>query len=132
MRVFSYSHTGKRSNNEDYIKLTGFAYVLCDGVGGIDNGEVASSFVGESFIKKVAFFKPNEITSSVLKNIITEVQAELNQKAKEQPELKGIGTTFCAAVFTGKGLFCAHIGDSRIYVIETVEEKYWRTKDHSV
>jgi protein phosphatase len=132
MKAFSYSHTGKRTNNEDYIELADFAYVLCDGVGGIDNGEIASKFVSDSFIRKVALFKPSEITSSLIKNIIIEVQTELNQKAKEQPELNGIGTTFCAAVFTEKGLICAHIGDSRIYVIDIVEEKYWRTTDHSV
>jgi PPM family protein phosphatase len=132
MKAFSYSHTGKRTNNEDYIKLADFAYVLCDGVGGIDNGEIASKMVSESFIRKVAFFKPNEITSSLIRNIVIEVQTEFNQKAKEQPLLNGIGTTFCAAVFTEKGLICAHIGDSRIYVIDTDEEKYWRTTDHSI
>jgi protein phosphatase len=132
MRVFSYSHTGKRSNNEDYIKFADLAYALCDGVGGIDNGEIASKIVCESFISKAALLKPNEITSSLIRNIIVEVQTELNQKAKEQPVLNGIGTTFCAAVFTDKGLICAHIGDSRIYVIDMVEEKFWRTTDHSV
>jgi len=132
MRVFSYSDTGKRANNEDYIKLADFAYVLCDGVGGIDNGEVASKKVSESFITKVSLYKSAEISSSLINNIIAEVQTELNQEAKEQPELNGIGTTFCAAVFTEKGLICAHIGDSRIYVIDTLEEKYWKTTDHSV
>lgn len=132
MRIFSYSHTGKRSNNEDNIKLADFAFVLCDGVGGIDNGEVASKMVSESFIKKVTLYKSFEITPLLINNIIAEVQTEFNQKAQEQPVLNGIGTTFCAAVLTDNELICAHIGDSRIYVIDTVEEKYWRTTDHSV
>ncbi len=132
MKKLYYSNTGTRPNNEDQISSNDFAFVLCDGVGGIDKGEVASIEVSESFIKKIALYKSNEITSTIVQNLIAEVQTELNQKAKQQPELNGIGTTFCAAVFTENELICAHIGDSRIYVIDTEEEKYWRTTDHSV
>lgn len=132
MKSFCYSHTGSRANNEDYKGSSDFIFVLCDGVGGLHNGEIASKMVCTSIIEKTALYKQNEITSGLIKNLVNEVQSELNQKAQEQHELMGIGTTFCAVVFTDKELICAHIGDSRIYVIDTITSNYWRTTDHSV
>lgn len=132
MKSFCYSHTGSRANNEDYTGSSDFIFVLCDGVGGLHNGEIASKMVCTSIIEKITSYKQNEITSGLIKNIVNDVQSELNQQAKEQNELMGIGTTFCAVVFTDKELICAHIGDSRIYVIDTITENYWRTTDHSV
>ncbi|KAF0237988.1 MAG: protein serine/threonine [Prolixibacteraceae bacterium] len=132
MKVFHYSDIGLRTNNEDHISLSDFAFVLCDGVGGIDNGEIASKTVSESFIKEITSYKSNEITSTLIKKVITKIQIDLNQIAIEKPVLNGIGTTFCAAVFSEKELICVHIGDSRIYIIDTFEEKYWRTNDHTI
>lgn len=132
MKSFCYSHTGSRANNEDYTGSSDIIFVLCDGVGGLHNGEIASKMVCTSIIEKITSYKQNEITSGLIKNIVNDVQSELNQQAIEQHELMGIGTTFCAVVFSEKELICAHIGDSRIYVIDTITENYWRTTDHSV
>lgn len=132
MKVFHYSDIGLRSNNEDYICFSDYAFALCDGVGGIDNGEIASKLVCEAFIREARIYHQCEVTITLIENILTKVQSELNQLAIEQPVLNGIGTTFCAAVFTGSGLICAHTGDSRIYVIDTMEKKFWKTTDHTV
>ncbi len=132
MKVLSYSDTGTRLNNEDWISLTDYAFVLCDGVGGIDKGEVASRFVGESFISKIRTVKTSGINIELIQKLIVEIQTELNHKVINQPDLLGMGTTFCAVVFSDKDLICAHIGDSRIYIIDIVEEKYWKTTDHSL
>ena len=132
MKVFHYSDIGSRTNNEDYISFSDFSFVLCDGVGGIDFGEIASKIVCETFIKEINCYNPGDLTVSLINKVNTKVQIELNKLATERPELNGIGTTFCAVVFSDDKLFCAHAGDSRIYIIDTIEEKYWRATDHSL
>lgn len=132
MKIFSYSEVGARNNNEDFIATCNSAYVLCDGVGGIDKGEVASKCVANSIIKKTNAINQVYITCAFVQNIIAEVQYELNQSLHLHPEYYGMGTTLCAVFISDNSTICAHIGDSRIYVIDTEEKKYWRTTDHSV
>ncbi len=45
MEVLSFSNIGKRDNNEDYISVTTNCLIVCDGVGGVNKGEIASEFV---------------------------------------------------------------------------------------
>ncbi|MCL6265070.1 PP2C family protein-serine/threonine phosphatase [Flagellimonas myxillae] len=126
MRVVHYSNIGKRSTNEDHLGVNDNCLVVCDGVGGQQKGEVASTFVVNRVLEKT---KDAQIVSADdLKHVAHEVQQEILQ---EDEQLKGMATTL-AMVYTSKnGLFTLHIGDSRIIIVKK-DGRYWQTWDHSV
>lgn len=131
MKLATYSNIGKRTNNEDSVAICDSVVVLCDGVGGISKGEVASSFVAHKIIEKTQEIEKQAISAEWVQNIILQTQSELNESLENYPENYGMGTTLCAVFFAEKEVILAHIGDSRIYYIKPAEEIYWRTTDHS-
>lgn len=131
MKIESYSDIGARDNNEDSIALGEFVFALCDGVGGISKGEVASRFVTSSIIRKMEGVEKSSITAKLVKKIVFEIQDELNKSLTDNPDCNGMGTTLCAVFISDKEVLMTHIGDSRIYFVKPNEKKYWRTTDHS-
>ncbi|MDP3914236.1 MAG: protein phosphatase 2C domain-containing protein [Bacteroidota bacterium] len=131
MKISSYTSIGKRENNEDFIAFNDFVFTLCDGVGGIAKGEVASRFVGDSVIRKAQGINRTSFSVEWVQKIIGEIQDKLNKSITENPENYGMGTTLCAVFISDKEVLLAHIGDSRIYVVKPSEKKYWRSTDHS-
>ncbi len=131
MKIVSYSAIGTRNNNEDFIAVSDFVFTLCDGVGGIDKGEVASRFVADSIIRKTQGVNRSSFSSKWVQEIIVEIQDELNRSLTEIPDNFGMGTTLCAVFVANQEVLLAHIGDSRIYVIKPCERKYWHSTDHS-
>jgi len=84
----------------------------------------------------VEFFKqkiedsdnPSTITS--IEEALRETNDALRDKAQEQAELEGMGTTFVVATIFDKVMYVANIGDSRLYVIG--KEMKQITEDHSL
>jgi len=131
MKIVSYSDIGARNNNEDFIAVSEFVFTLCDGVGGIAKGEVASRFVADSIIRKAQGINRLSFSVKWVHEIIVEIQDELNRSLTENPENYGMGTTLCAVFIANQEVLLGHIGDSRIYVVKPCERKYWRSTDHS-
>ncbi len=131
MKIVSYSDIGARNNNEDSIALGEFVFALCDGVGGISKGEVASRFVASSIIRKMQGVEKSSISAQLVQKIVFEIQDELNKSLTDHPDYHGMGTTLCAVFTSDKEVLLVHIGDSRIYFVKPNEKKYWRTTDHS-
>ena len=77
MKTKTYTHVGKRVNQEDALNHTDTAFVVCDGVGGHTKGEVASNFVATRVLEiiDVATLESTEAIQEALKSI----QQELNQ-----------------------------------------------------
>jgi serine/threonine protein phosphatase PrpC len=132
MKIISYSDPGSRKNNEDFTADGDFVFVLCDGVGGIAKGEVASRFAASSVVQKMQGVEQSEISELFIQHLITEVQNELTLYLTDHPDCFGMGTTLCAVFISENEVFVAHIGDSRVYFIKPDERKFWRTTDHSV
>jgi protein phosphatase len=132
MKIISYSDPGTRKNNEDFTADGDYVFVLCDGVGGIAKGEVASRFVASSLVTKMQAVEQSEISEQFVLKLITEVQNELNMYLTDHPDCHGMGTTLCAAFIAENEVLVAHIGDSRVYFIKPAEKKFWRSTDHSV
>jgi serine/threonine protein phosphatase PrpC len=131
MKSVHYSHVGKRKKQEDYYGLIeNKLYVLCDGVGGYKNGEVASKLVVDNTLKKFQTLeKPyNEIN---IQNLLFEVQLDLNLKLVELPDAVGMATTFCGVFIDEKAVYIAHRGDSRVYYIKSATSQIWHTWDHA-
>lgn len=131
MKLASYSNIGKRANNEDSIAIGKSVVVLCDGVGGINKGEVASSFVASKIVEKTLGLEKNFISAELVQVIVRDTQLEIIKTIENHPENFGMGTTLCAVFFAENEVLLTHIGDSRIYYVKPDEKKYWRTTDHS-
>ena len=131
MKTTSFSHIGTRENNEDSLGYTKTAFVVCDGMGGHTSGEIASKFVVEEVLQLVEN-KQSTTTKKTIEEVLEMVQVKLNKKLETQPELLKMGTTFTGVFLANNGVFIAHIGDSRVYVIRPSEKKIWHTWDHSL
>jgi protein phosphatase len=138
--------TGKvREHNEDSIAWDGDLglYVLADGMGGYNAGEVASgiavktivNLVRESFLsqeldgidKTTSLHRP----SIILRDAIARANKIIHQTSKSQSQCEGMGTTVVAALFHDNRVSIAHVGDSRMYRLrrDAFEQL---TMDHSL
>ncbi len=141
MRTLGASHPGRvRSSNQDaYLcgKLTentAFA-VVCDGMGGANGGNIASSIAMRSIADRlVDDYRENatpEMIRDLLESAILEANGEVYRAAREDPDLFGMGTTAVVAIATTDAVYVAHVGDSRAYMI-TPRDITQITRDHSV
>lgn len=120
------SELGKRANNEDnYGLIKGSVYVVCDGVGGAEKGEIASQIVVSAFINAYQA-DPNASVASVMQL----AQHQLTEFLNEHPEAAGMATTLTFSNITSKGVQVAWVGDSRVYQFRKGRIVFV-TQDHS-
>jgi protein phosphatase len=135
--VFSVTDVGlKRKENEDscsYLKtINGYLFVVCDGIGGHIGGATASSIAVSSTVDFFNKEKYTNLEQALIDSIVFSNRNILNAVV-EKPELKGMGTTICILLVHEDRVLSAHVGDSRIYLFNSCEQKLHRlTKDHSV
>lgn len=129
-----------RENNEDtWLKLLPQRFfVLADGMGGHQAGEVASHEAVTSLcriVSKKLNNRDESIDLVMAKDLIIESIKEVNQHvykmSRQDSELKGMGTTLCFLYFHPKGVIYGHVGDSRIYRYRN-KKLVQLTKDHSL
>ena len=121
----------KRKTNQDSICLDHphLFYAVADGMGGHNGGDIASQLSVKVMPEYVA--KNSQLETPVLmKNMIQEINRVILEKAAEQPELHGMGTTLSAIHFRGPQLTIGNVGDSRVYLINN-NNIYQLTRDHS-
>lgn len=130
---------GCRNNQEDSVfpklnetTLEDRLFVLCDGMGGHENGEVASQLVCDvlpAYIKKR--WDGGVFTDELLQNAIDEVYNRINEYQSDS--LRKMGTTLTFLCIHKGGVMMAHIGDSRIYHIRPSEHLIlYKSRDHSL
>ncbi len=122
------SKPGDRLVNEDFLDVSvapeRLAFLLCDGLGGHGNGDIASRFVTEQM--KNALERSLTIEESIM-----EAQQKLLQKQIEEDAGDSMKTTATCLTISGNSARFAHVGDSRIYYFE--KSKYvMRSQDHSI
>jgi serine/threonine protein phosphatase PrpC len=134
-----------RSENEDFLLIDrkNAVYVVCDGMGGHQAGEVASQGAAETI--RLAFQNfSEELTEStclpsdleiskrgqLLINAVRVANRHIFTQAKLNPSQSGMGTTVVATAFEDDCLSIAHVGDSRVYRLEK-DELVPLTVDHS-
>jgi len=128
-----FTHQGGRDNNEDSaacIESNGnLCFVVADGLGGHGKGEVASQKLVEIFSREFETGYDNNET--FLKTAFDAAQNEILALQNEQRAKMGMKTTaVCLSIIDGKCQW-AHVGDSRLYMINKNKIKL-RTLDHSV
>jgi protein phosphatase len=94
-------------------------FMVADGMGGLDGGEVASGIAADT-VKK--WWDENQNTAKSATELMTEVSAlffEINKSVLAQSAKKGsrMGTTCVLAIICDGELLIAYIGDSRLYLI---------------
>ena len=132
---------GKRENQEDSIyPLAGLAtednrfFLVCDGMGGHDKGEVASSTVCETISNYLHdHFNPDEqVTEDMLQGALDAAYTALDNR-DDVDSYRKMGTTLTLLCFHTGGCLAAHIGDSRIYQIRpSTRNILYKSKDHSL
>lgn len=141
MRAFSKTDIGKMRNmNQDCIYVSPEdespkLYILADGMGGYNGGEIASKLAVESaknYIKN--YFSSIQLDQNSILQFLKEVVEYTNktvyQRAREEKELEEMGTTLEICLIYLNKVFIAHVGDSRIY---RIRKNFMRklTTDHS-
>lgn len=130
---FSINELGQRDNQEDsIIQWDDRLFVLCDGMGGHEKGEVASQTVCQSL---VTWFEKNvnsddTFTDDQLREAIEYAYTELDKYADGNP--KQMGTTLTLLYICNSGVTAAHMGDSRIYHIRPEVGVLYQSRDHSL
>jgi len=109
--------------------------VVADGMGGASKGEIASFLASRSMAESFLCSLPGkrldkEDYCERLKESFLKAHQVVLQKENSAPEYKGMGTTASAVFLEENELAIAHIGDTRVYVIEPNKIEQI-TKDHS-
>lgn len=146
MRFLSVAHTDvgttKQINQDAFCLKTArtpaaniaFA-VLCDGMGGLKNGEYASALVVNAFSRWFHNEFPQIVGSTTDMNKVAarwgEIVQDLGKKILRYGQSKSIslGTTLTALLLVNNRYLCVHVGDSRLYKIGSIVQQL--TKDHT-
>ena len=134
VRVGSCSEQGVRSNNEDnlVVDLRMKLFIVADGMGGQDRGEVASSMAVELLPKALyARLSANESAEDAVLHALQETNQAIVDAGRTQPEGRRMGTTAVVALQHQGQVYISNLGDSRAYLIRNGEVRQL-TVDHSV
>jgi len=121
----------------DYSNIPFGLYMIADGMGGHQHGEVASGIairtVANYIVRKLytplLSLKPTTPSESLLEIMQEGVQDAHRAITKAVP---GGGTTLTAVLILGNQLTLAHVGDSRAYLVGRNEHMETLTRDHSL
>jgi protein phosphatase len=130
-----------RQNNEDSIgcfaptdalalERKGYLYVVADGLGGHNAGEVASASAVATLGEE--YYSPSNHTriEPALRQAVQAANLRIHELTHRNPEYRSMETTLSALAIAGAQAYIAHVGDTRVYL--------WRagrltqlTSDHS-
>ncbi len=143
MQVFGKSDIGlKRKSNQDcfyYAKVNENTLwaIVCDGMGGVNGGDVASNLAVKSIkdsLNNENWEEPSETQSNIkkmLRNALKKANLEIFTNAQDNKDLAGMGTTAVLVAVTEDKIHVAHVGDSRAYLVRQGKIKQL-TIDHSM
>lgn len=123
------THTGLvRRGNEDAFYARPPVFVVADGMGGAQAGEVASAMAVRAF----EYFLPQSAQpESELAGLISRVNTSIYEHAMGDQGRTGMGTTITAATVSGNSVAFAHVGDSRAWLCRQGSLSRL-TEDHSL
>ncbi|MBU5482730.1 Stp1/IreP family PP2C-type Ser/Thr phosphatase [Clostridium sp. MSJ-11] len=125
-----------RSVNEDsvgHFKNDNFAiYIVADGMGGHNAGEIASKLAVDSIIDSLKKLDSIEDGGKLLESSIEHANSLIYKHSREKSNLSGMGTTITACLVYGDEMVIGNVGDSRCYIINKENNIIKITKDHSL
>ena len=104
-------------NDHNLYSNKGQLFIVADGMGGHVGGKEASSIAVETIHE--VYFSGSTDTLSSLKDAIEKANSNIYSKSENSEQLRGMGTTCTVLVIKEEKGFIAHVGDSRIYMIES-------------
>ncbi len=141
MQIYSKTDVGLiRRNNQDFCLCEKISDDLawasvCDGMGGANGGNVASSEACNEIGRILSEELKPGMKEHDLRRLMEKAVAAANSKVYDMScfddDLSGMGTTVELAVVTGERVYIVHAGDSRVYRISKNSIKQI-TKDHSL
>jgi len=137
MKSFSITDVGKkRKMNQDYVLTADYSignlpnlFIVADGMGGHNAGDFASKYTAETLLEAVRSSQ-EKTPVKIMEEAIQKANRSLIEKAEEDQNLAGMGTTLVAATIAEGCLYIANVGDSRLYVVG--KEIRQITRDHSL
>lgn len=120
-----------RDGNEDAVRVVelpdgALVAALCDGMGGHAAGEVASDLAVRTIIEHA----PQLDTAAALVSAVDAANRRIRRAMARDRALHGMGTTCVVLRLHGNAALCAHVGDSRAYLVRDCAI-YRLTEDHS-
>lgn len=141
MRAFAKTDVGKaREINEDYYYISKpedniQVYILADGMGGYNGGEVASKLATTTALSYIqsnfdSIPKEKEDILNLVKSAMEYANMVVYEKSNTEKELEGMGTTLEVCLIYNNKAYIGHVGDSRVY---RIRKEFIRklTHDHS-
>ncbi|WP_352400255.1 Stp1/IreP family PP2C-type Ser/Thr phosphatase [Anaerotignum sp.] len=140
MKAVGISDIGKcRKNNEDAFYVPAPTddiqnlFIVADGMGGCNAGEVASRYAIDSFLEYIRQEQDSHCQEDI-PDLLTEAMVASNkavyEKSNSQREFAEMGTTLVAAAVQDGKIYVAYVGDSRAYLFRK-KELNPLTTDHS-
>ena len=90
--------------------------VVCDGMGGVAGGSIASTVAVKAFIRTLTETGHSGHMDRAVQEAVTAANAAIRQRAAGHPELKSMGTTLVSALVKGDKVLISNVGDSRAYL----------------
>lgn len=133
-----HSTIGDRTCNEDahgykQIQLSdgvGHFLIVCDGMGGHVAGDITSKALVDAFIEQIDKFE-EQLTPITITSVYEKAVAQMQQYIKGNHGDVDGHTTLSCAWLDNTQVITLHVGDSRVYQLNS-KEVLWRTRDHSV
>ncbi|MGI9035861.1 MAG: protein phosphatase 2C domain-containing protein [Pyrinomonadaceae bacterium] len=124
----------KRPQNEDsFLELPEYGlFVVCDGVGGAQAGDVASQMATEMLGEAFANARDGGDVEDLMRVAIEKANEAIYQMSHDLPQLATMATTIVALHIVGNIATIGHVGDSRLYRIDSRGNLFRETQDHSV
>ncbi len=139
----------ERSHNEDTLfvlntLLAGMEapvafgiFLVADGMGGHQSGEIASNLAAQGISQHLLdqifngyLFERKAFSPTDLKQCVMEAVEEAQSLVLRR--VPGGGTTLTLAVVLGEDIVTAHVGDSRLYLVDPDGSLKLQTRDHSL
>src|SRR5262245_49244532 len=117
-----------RKANEDSYYVRSPLFVVADGMGGANAGEVASHIASQAFAEAL---DDSVAPEPRMANVVRAAHLEIHSRAQEDANLHGMGTTLTALLLGDDEVTIAHVGDSRAYRFRDGELTRL-TRDHSL
>ncbi|MGC8926320.1 MAG: Stp1/IreP family PP2C-type Ser/Thr phosphatase [Myxococcota bacterium] len=136
----------KRPHNEDnfFVDNDNKIYIVCDGMGGANAGEVASRMAVDIISARMRerideirelssenTFDSKQKIKTIISDAVSEASLKIFEIASREESKKGMGTTLVMLIICGENAFVSNVGDSRAYLIRD-NQVYQITEDHTL
>jgi protein phosphatase len=131
MIIHHFSHIGSRNSNQDFVEIQSYNdidfFIVADGIGGYENGDLAAQMAVESII--VYLTNVDEINQDHIQKAINKANLAIRQK--QQSLQCKMGTTIGGCLVKNSIVHCFWVGDVAVYQIRD-GVLLWESRSHNI